>query len=167
MDVLYDSTLGGTAANFDATGLAGTYKNLKILLSARGNKNAFYTRCSLIFNNDSTAAHYAWQQGEFSQNGAPAASADTSDPSILMGYVSALNAPAGAAGNLEITVYDYASTTFNKTLTYLNFFRSQTTVTELSTGGGEWFSTAAITRVTVAPDSDSFIAGSRMTVYGF
>jgi len=170
MSLIQDSILG-SANTFDFQSIPGTYSHLKIVIQGRAT-GAVAGRFSMLrFNNDS-GANYDCEW--FTAFGTAAANlAPTNDfNATSMAHVVEMpgaSAPSNMPGQAEITIPNYAGTTFNKTAawfggtTLLNDANGQRT----QHGAGVWKSTVAITRIQILlASSDTFVAGSRMTLYG-
>lgn len=164
-----DSTLGGSAASFDFTSIAGTYNHLQLWLylrSDRGSGNTF-DNIRLRFNNDTTA-NYDWEKVQASATSV-SASEDVLVQGINLGFSTAASAPAGTFGTYVVHIPAYVQTTGQKTTSATGGLRhtgaSGGTIAMWS--WGQWLSTAAITRITVAPEfGTNWVTGSRATLYG-
>lgn len=160
-----DTTLGGSAASIDLTGLPTSYAHLLVAIVGRGDTAASNVNVSLRFNNDS-AANYSMQhiQGNTTT---PTAAESVGQTSILCGFMAAASATAGHPGSLFISLPGYSGTTFFKqALCQVGLSLALTTTNSfVSQRMGVWASTAAINRLTLLPVSGNFIAGTRMTVY--
>ncbi|MBI4034362.1 DUF2190 family protein, partial [Candidatus Saccharibacteria bacterium] len=156
MTKLYDTTLGADTASFDITNIPSGYSDIKVIASLRGTAVASYIRPQVTFNGDS-AANYAW------------AGAQTSSITDSAGYwiVPAANTDANVFSATEITVTDYLAAKYKGVKVSSGFSSKQTGVyADYTVSGGSWYNTAAINRITVAPASGNWLAGSRLEVYG-
>ena len=162
---VFDSTLGGSAANVDITGISATYAHLMISVYARGDNASANVNTLIRFNGD-TAANYDWQyaQGIAASAAAGEAFAQTG------GYVGL--SPANSAGanlfsSIEIFVPHYAGSANNKQYVAISSLKTGATTGLLGvflTGGG-WRSNAAINQITFLPSAGNFVAGTRVTVH--
>lgn len=164
--LISDSVLGADAASFDITGIVQTYIGLRFLLDARGTKAATSDSCLLRLNNDS-GANYDYQ--------VIAANATTvfgleglAQTSIFLGDIPAASATAGRSATIEAVIDNYTGTVFDKNVrAQVGLARATTTTNVFSESNyGLWRSTAAVTRITVFPASNNFLAGSRLTLWG-
>lgn len=171
-----DSTLGADAASFDLTSIPGTYKHLRILLQCRSVKAAVTEEnLSIRVNNDS-GANYDMQQTQVYDSGnynavtvVGGAVQNLAATAIdQAGTMPAASSPAGSSAQVTVDIINYAGTTFNKALS----IQCAAKLTDSANGmrlwlcAAEWRSTAAITRVTLFPAANNFLAGSRCTLYG-
>ena len=167
--LIFDSTLGAPATSIDtgAGGVPGTFSALKILLLGRTSNVVFNDTAALVFNNDTTAAHYdaVWTRN----NGGVIGSVDaTAQPNAQLGVVPGASGTANYFAATDITIPAYTQTTAFKTgvsnsgVTYDALAHATTIFVTFS-----WRSTAAITRIAfVLQTGSNLIAGSRMTIYG-
>lgn len=144
----------------------GSYKHLKVLYSCRGTEAATFSTMLLRFNADS-GNNYDSQE-IYASATTPGASEALAAAQILIGFSTAANSPANTASTGEITIFDYAGTTFYKGAT--NLFQHMRNTTSgnyyWSSRGGQWRSTSAITSITITLGSGNYVAGSLFTLYG-
>lgn len=161
---LYDNTAAGAIANWDVTtGLTG-YNHLAISLVGRSDVAATTTALQIRFNND-TGSNYDYTQASFIPT--PGGSAADAATSIVCGSLLGATAPASTPTVMNLHLPNYAATVFFKEVTGTVFSRYGATTSNLAiVFGGNWRSTAAITRVTVFPAAGNFILGSRLSIYG-
>lgn len=170
---IFDSTLGSAQANFDVTSIPGSYKHLRLVLQGRSTRAAqTEDPIKMLFNNDTGANYDEQYQQNFATStlaaeniGGSAFGGGTPKP----GTLPAASSPAGAAASVIIDVPNYAGTTFRKQ--YMSMCSGPLDDSgngqRLWFASGEWRSTAAITRITIAPVNANFDTGSRLTVYAF
>jgi len=168
MTLITDTLLLSDTANFDFTTIAATYKHLMIEFQLRSDRAAAAgDAVKMTFNNDG-GGNYDYSAAQH-DGGAIYYSRAAAAASSFVSEVSAATAAAGAAGAGRIVIPNYAGTTWQKQY-------NVDAVTVLGTSAGEirrwvtagnWRSTSAITRITIAPVVGSnFVAGSRATLYG-
>lgn len=162
-----DTTLGGSAANIDITSISATYAHLLIVAYARSDSASGVAINHLVQFNGDTAANYDWQK---LQGSAAAVSAGEvfASTSLAIGLM-----PTNPAGANLFSVHmafipHYAGTTNNKVCLSINSMKFGVTTGSMAVGlnGGFWRSSAAINRITLLPASGSFVAGTRITIYG-
>lgn len=165
---LFDSTLGGSAASFDITGIAQTANHLQLIAFLRGD-NASTAVFVLLRVNGDTTANYAYQ--EVTGNAAAAGAAEgVTQTSARIGRCSAASAPANSFSPLDVIIPHYAQAA------NLKSWRAAGGPRESTIGGaltadvaiGYWIlgSFAAITQLTIFPSTGNFVAGSRLSLYG-
>lgn len=164
---IYDTTLGGSAANIDITSIVGTYAHLRIILDARGTDTATNSALWLRFNNTTGAGYYYQQQEAYATTST--AIEGLGQGQIVLGEIPAANAPANTSSPTVIEIPNYAGTTFAKTcVAHGGGMRGTTSGLVLNWSVvGFWQVTSAISRVTLLPSAGSFAAGSRCSVYAF
>jgi len=147
--------------------IPGTYTQLKIIVTAATSAAATVDDILMRFNGDSTAGHYKWQL--LATTGTTISGASSSSAtSIDIGGFAAASSP-NLAGVAEVTIPSYAGTTFYKNFTDINNRNDNTTGTNwnIFSWGGAWFSTSAITQISLFPSAGpNFVAGSTFTIYG-
>jgi hypothetical protein len=160
---LFDSVLGATAASFDITSISGSYKHLKLVCSLRAN-NSSDQAVHITFNNDS-GTNYMYLRHYRDTSTADAWGASANDTFLYL-----CDAPGSArtAGNcvaFEMTIADYAGTTFRKGVC-CPMSTAFTNVGVQTAANGMWLSTAAINRITISLAAGNLEIGSRVTLYG-
>lgn len=162
---VFDTTLGGSAASIDITGISATYAHLMISIYARCDTAAVNTSMYLQFNGDA-AANYDWQQ--LTGNAAVASAAETfTTGGALIGTCPAGTAGANLFGSAEVFIPHYAGSTNNKQLLTVTSSKIGTTTASMQASlfGGSWRSNAAINRVTLIASPGNYVAGSRLTIH--
>lgn len=161
---LYDNILAGSSATLDATSLSGAYSHLRCYFQGRSSDPATSVQLNLTFNGDS-GANYDYLR-LIGTNAAAAGAASFAQTSIFLGYMCGAGAPSGSAGIGVFDIPNYAGTTFHKQLKGGVGVRYDTSTAETEDNFGNWRSTAAISQITLTPAAGSFIAGSRLSIYG-
>jgi hypothetical protein len=166
MAQLYDSVLGGSAANFDVSGISQAYNHLVVECTGRSDTASVLLGGSVRLNNDS-GANYDFERDAASGGLALAAESfgATSMSALLF---PGSTAPAGYSGFNRLFIPDYKSTTFHKVFHAHTIAKWGTAASnmEIDDVGCFWRSTAAINRITIFPSSGNFVAGSRLSIYG-
>lgn len=164
---IYDQTLLADAAVIDtgAGGVPATYDHLVLVVQARGTEavvlSALYFRV-----NDDSAANYDSQQ-TFGRNTSTATADAQAATGWIIGSLPGASAAAGVAAAFVAFVPNYAATTLEKSVYILGGFADEAAAGgDVRIHGGHWRNTAAISRVSIAPQAGDLLAGSRMTVYG-
>lgn len=154
MVMLFDSTLNGAQASFDATGLSGAYRDLLIEMSlfpaSGGNGDVHVT-----FNGD-TGSNYEWVTG-YTVSSIGGANTSTSDTKIKMDILDTTNRYLA-----RLNVSDYSDTGIHKYVCGTAYRLGSAAFNV----GARWKSNSAITQVTISLSSGNLQAGSRCRVYG-
>lgn len=162
---IFDTTLGGAAANIDVTSISATYAHLLLTLYSRSDAATALVAGLMRFNGDS-AANYDYQ---YVQGQAATASAAESfgASSLTIGNIAGNTAGANLFGTQEIFIPHYAGASNNKGFIALSANKIGVATTNITVNlfGGSWRSNAAINRITLLPGSGSFMAGTRLTIY--
>jgi hypothetical protein len=143
---------------------ATDYKHLQIRLIARGSGATTAIRDLFIRLNANTGNNYS----AHNLRGAGVSVSSTAGSSLNIiaqepVFVGNSNT-ANIFGAAIIDILDPFSTTKNTTVRTMTGFTAATS--RVSLGSGAFYSTAAITSVTIFPDTDSILAGSRFSLYG-
>lgn len=152
----------GGAASIDFTSIPGTYTDLQILLSSRGTNSSATEWVSLKFNASSTGYSSRWLEGNGS--GAPGSFTGPTNRGYA-GVHSAATATASTFGNFSIYIPNYASSN-NKSYSSDTVSENNATAATAELGAGLWSNSAAITSITLTPDSANFAQYSTATLYG-
>ncbi len=172
MAPIWHSEATGNVTSFDTGAVSGssipaTFRDLLVLHYLRGDAAVTNAEAILRFNGDS-GANYDYHRARWDTAGASLADA-YAQTSIAQGiHYAGSSASASRTGQGEITIPDYAKTTFHKTarLHASVFFGTAANNIYSGIASGLWRSTSAITRISIAPASGNFIAGSKVTVFG-
>jgi len=159
----------GGSSSIDFTSIPSTYKHLQIRMISR-NTGAFAGTLDnwLRFNSDS-GSNYSFHilQGDGS---AAASSAGTSQTRVRMPNQSpGASSTANTFGAAVIDILDYTSTNKNKTVRALYGANDNTTNTEyrIFLLSGLYFATpAAVTSITILPETANFAQYSSFALYG-
>lgn len=156
----------GSQASVTFSSIPATYEDLLIVVAGRADKAATYDDFRVRLNGD-TAANYD-SEGTESNNTSAVGVANLAATWFNAGWLPAASAPSGVAGSCEITLPNYARTTFHKTI----HGKSALKLSSAASGfyvrhfGGWWRSTSAITSVTLFPLASNFVDNSVVTLYG-
>lgn len=160
-ELISTTILGSAAASVTFSGLgtsAAAYKHLQI--RAVYKMDTASETALMQFNGD-TATNYRVHR--LTGNGSTVTSADFGPKGSLV----PLNATGTATGVFStsiVDIFDFASTTKNKTVRSLS--GRLDTATEINLYSGAWFSTAAITSITLPATAGNIVTGSRFSLYG-
>jgi hypothetical protein len=158
---------GSSVASVSFTSIPSTYKNLKLIISARGSAAATAVNLHLRMNNDSTA-NYDWvatSNNSASVQGTP----NATQTSIRIGAVSAASAVNSSRfGIVEATLFHYANSIMEKDLMSFEYDNDShsTGTLRLQQFGGTWRSTTTINRVDLLMDNGNIDVGSTFDLYG-
>ena len=163
---LAETIQGGATATFDFASISSSYRNLKLVLSGRGDTAAASVVAALHVNGD-TANNYEWAQIQEIGTGINN-NENNADSSFHIGYLPAASSTANFWGSIEIVVFDYARTVSYKSLQARcsgNLSSGSTNVQVFLTGG-VWKNTAAINELTLFLAAGNFITNSVATLWG-
>ena len=165
-DLLETTTLTTSASSVTFSGLDAysDYKHLQIRMVTRANNvSANWIKTGFQFNNSTTTLYSGH---ELFGNGSSVSSQNEINTTFAYGGVTPDGAnDANTYGASCVDFLDYASSSKNTTVrglagqstTYSNF---------IGLSSGLWRSTAAVTQIKVLLESESFVAGSRFSLYG-
>jgi len=144
-----------TFANIPQTG----YTDLKIVVSAMNTVGLAVT--TLKFNGSSSGYTYKALRG----SGSAAASFDQGTWGAGTYFQTGYNINGTTPNNNEIYIPNYTGST-NKSVSIDGVQEANSSTAYSFLVAGLWSNTAAITSITVAPDTDSFAANSTFSLYG-
>ena len=152
---------GGTAT-ITFSSIPATYTHLQIRIMARLSTTTSGGR--VTFNSDTAAnysRHYLYGTGATTAAGG---NANASNIDIVQATLS--SATANIFGVNVIDILDYANTNKYKTLRALTGLDINAAGGEISLWSGNWRNTAAISTITVVPQTGSFVEYSSFALYG-
>jgi hypothetical protein len=168
-DFLEEVVLTTSASSVTFSGLASYatagYKHLQIRAVVRESSAAVgYTNSELRFNGD-TGSNYSWHY--LAGKGSSVLSTDApNQPNVrLQSFAPGDGSPSGVFGAGVIDILDFASTSKNKTVRALHGALTSTN-TGIHLTSGAWYNTGAVTSINFAIGSNSFLAGTRFSLYG-
>lgn len=139
------------------------YRDLRLMGSVRTSLASTRDDCRMTFNGD-TGAHYTRNLNSV-DNAGQAYTWDATRTNVPTIWAPAGNAGAGFFGTFDTTISDYSQTDRNKAITGLANSIANVGDDYSAVLQGMWFSTAAITQITLAADGN-FVVGSRVALYG-
>jgi hypothetical protein len=156
-----ETTLATPTASIDFTSIPQTYRQLRVVLTARSSASGA-ANLSMAVNGDSTSANYNMQYVEGS---GPTAYVGN-NAWLFIGTACDAASPANWFAEFDVTIPDYRSTAAR--------YRDYTCVWHGATGATPttgvwatwWQNTAAITRLTFTLAVGNFVAGSYAALYG-
>ena len=170
--MLSDKLLAATATQFDFTGIPATYKDLQIELYIRSSKAAATSDPVYWEINGDTNGNY----DVLSKQGYHSATMFTFEvfgaipgaTNQWLAFATAAGSPAGYFAKYTIRLPNYAQAVGNKIIEARGVAPLNNTTGNLRIfdAGGVWKSPAAINRVRFFLGADSYIIGSRATLYG-
>lgn len=165
--LITDTTLAVDTASFDFNGFPGTYIALRLVADLRATKAAATATLYCRLNNDS-GSNYDYQIMNNTAATTVGASGALAGAQMQFGDIPGSTATAGRSAVAEITIDNYAGTTFDKNARCHIGLARGTSAGDVfvETSYGLWRNTAAVTRVTLLPDTGNFLAGSRCTLWG-
>jgi hypothetical protein len=153
----------GAGASLTVSSIPATYKHLMVFFAGRSDTASGGTPAYLRFNGD-TGANYD-REGAAQQNGAQYLRTTRGAAQVELDDIPGASASANRFGTGTIQIPDYAGA--QEKNCHASVLRPENNITlMISTLHGHWRSVAAITSVSLTPAAGSFIAGSRLTVYG-
>ncbi len=161
--VISDQLLAGTASTVSFTSIAASWRDLELVIVARGDTAAVSILGLVQFNTDSTSTNYKAERHTANAASSTAALV-TTDSGFGLTFPAA-STTAGYAGFARVAIPNYVGAVFNKNMIGQNTFYNSTDYV-VSLRSGHWLNTAAINRIDVAASAGNFIIGSRFTLLG-
>jgi hypothetical protein len=164
-DTVIEEQVLGSAGTFDFTGIAATFRHLRVVWTVRAT-NAGGVTVNATFNADAGANYFSsYIEGA----SGVAQSTQNATAFCVIGGATGSGDTAGRAGHGTLWLPYYAQTTFHKNFEALS---------GRSAGGGAgnqvnsvhsgtWADIAAVSRITIVPSAGAtFVTGSRAVLYG-
>lgn len=172
--LLGSQVLTSTQTSFDTNtilsgNISGSYTHLRVIALLRGTAAATTVGMTLTLNNDSGANYdYVVQYAQGNGTNAATSGIAGTEFNIGNGFAPAANATAGRAAILLFDLPFYALTTFNKQASWVVATTKGTSSADQVhlDYSGTWRNTAAVTRLALAPASDSWAIGCAFYLYG-
>lgn len=164
LGVIADTTLRA-AGTIDFQNIPQMFSHLKLVLNGRDTATGNSTGVFMRINNDSTTNIYTYAYMHNNSGTTVVAVDNTSAAQGLIGAVVGASAGAALAGQVEVDIYDYRGTTFDKRWVSQWGLTFGQAAGQWETGqvSGLYISAVAINRITL---TNSFAAGTRATLYG-
>jgi hypothetical protein len=160
-------SLASNTASVTFSSIPSTYKHLQIRYMGRSTTTGTSVGDNLYINlNADTGSNYTYHQllGSSSTASATGATAQT-----RLNFQNALPRNGVTSSVFGVGIFDlndYASTTKNKTARIFYGTDTNNTESKVYLASGLWISTSAVTSIALAPQSNSFLAGSVFSLYG-
>jgi len=149
----------GGAANIEFTSIPGTYTDLLIKTSVRGDTAATATALLATFNGSTANFTSRFLEG----NGSGANS--YTSPSNILGGTTAASATSSTFSNIEIYIPNYAGSN-NKSVSADSVTENNATAAYVDLIALLWSNSAAITSIKLSPNAGNFVQYSTATLYG-
>jgi hypothetical protein len=156
---------GSGSSSIQFTSIPSTYKHLQIRSIAGVNDATGVRDVQIQFNND-TGANYS-RHWIYSFGSSIASLSGSNQSNYGYGYASGTDTGSAVRSSTVIDILDYSNTSKSKTIRGLNGtdrVSSGNTVLVFSSGG--WYSTSAITSITIALASGNFASNTQFALYG-
>jgi len=150
----------GGASTIEFTSIPATYTDLVVKLSARNSITGdVYEDLGIYFN--SSTSNLTWRM----LYGTGAAASTTSGSTRYSAFVPTSSATASTFGSVEFYIPNYAGST-NKSYSVDSTTENNATTVLQNLSAGLWSNTAAITTVTLNPETGNFVQYSTAYLYG-
>jgi len=162
--VLSSTTSGVVFSNLGQ--YASTYKHLQIRATIRGSLSALTDTISIRFNGD-TGSSYS--QHGLAGTGTSVVSFSASPAVVTSGAIGnavAASAISNVFTGAVIDILDAFSTSKNKVFRALTGYAAATTLNLVGLVSGNYSNTASITSINIYAGNASFVAGTRISLYG-
>ena len=158
-----EQILGSPESSVTFSSIPGTFRNLRLKITASNSGSSGSEDIHVQFNGDS-GSNYDWILMYGGQGGG-----NQSSYGQTAGAISSLPDTTGAsnsAGSCDATIFDYARTQFLKNYIATTFRPNSSSNQFVMDHCGDWRSTAAITSIVLLAASGNFIVGSVFSLYG-
>ncbi len=152
-------TLTGTDSEIVFADIPATYRDLVLVMSARGTRSATVDTVGMRFNGDSGSNYPGVLMFG---SGSTAFSFAGTRTGINLDIIPAASTASGTYGSTKSQIMDYSATDKHKTA----LTRYDTSVDGTGADANRWANTAAITSLTLYCANASFASGSTFSLYG-
>lgn len=166
--LLAETTLGAPAGTVTFSSIPATFRNLRIIMHARGTTAATFVTVIAQMNADATTANYHSQGMYGSATTVTAVEKGTSTlAGVWVGEIAAASASSSIMfGGYEIFVHDYRSAQEKPVISRGDVRYGGAGSHRVYDIGGMWINTAAITSIVLSPTAGNFETNSRFSLYG-
>lgn len=152
----------GGAANIEFTSIPGTYDDLILVASLRGDNATIAVGSRITYNNN--AANYS--ERLLYGDGTSALSANrTGTYTVWGGNAVGSTATASTFSTVEIYIPNYAGST-NKSASHISMTENNATAAQIYADATLWANTAAITSIKLTADAGNYVQHSTAFLYG-
>lgn len=166
-ETLISTTVLGSAASFDVSGIVGTYNDLRLVLLCRSSVGASVDTLRLNINADVTVGHYN-RATMIESGGAMSGQQANTETALIMGAIPGSTSDASFFGGVQVWLPGYSSSTRHKIILatpVVGFTTTGNSNEQLTIGW--WNSTAVITRIQFSSGTGTtFVTGSELRIYG-
>lgn len=152
------TTSSATTVTFSS--ISASYTTLKLIWSGSASNASDVQGLFLQVNGDSTSGNYT---NAFVRNSGGGADTTTANGTVI-GAISGRSSDASGISGGEITIPDYASTSFFKTIICTNYCKYSSGIAGLQCG--RWASNSAINALVLTVVTGTFVDGFKATLYG-
>lgn len=168
-ELISTTVLGSATSSVTFSGLgtsAAAYKHLQLRITAQSTFSSGSARAGInvTFNSD-TANNYSWH-GLFGDGSTVGSQASTTTSSLVIADIPFLASSNSVFGAIVADILDFSSTSKNKTVRSLGGHSGSGATNHIDLSSGAWYSTSAVTSITLKPITYNFITGSRFSLYG-
>jgi hypothetical protein len=165
-DLLETTVLTTTAASitFSNLGNYSAYKHLQLRMVARCNEPASVAVTTFLRFNSDSGSNYAWHR-LVGTGSTVTSGSGTSANQINILNTTAVDADANSFGVSVTDILDFNNASKNTTTRNLGGYAGTPVTIRLESGF--WNNTAAVTSLSLTPAAGSYIAGTRVSLYGY
>lgn len=153
--LIHDQILASDSATYDVSNIPQTYEDLVIMVEARQNGSNAAVEWYIRPNNDTGSNYTSYVENRFGTG--------TATDKARFGCSEAGSATAGVYGPSEGVLFGYSKTNRYKEWLSQGFYPSGSFIDK---NAGVWKSNSAVTSLRFFPNANSFVAGTRIRVYG-
>jgi hypothetical protein len=157
-------TTNTASVTFSSLGSYSDYKHLQIRATIRANGTTL-TGMRLRFNGD-TGNNYAHHRLEGNGASVSSNSSGANADNIFLGFRLPGDSDSNNFSALVFDVLDFSSTTKNTTARIMSGYADVNYGFRTYFNSGMWNNTAGVTSITISQGADSFVSGTRLSLYG-
>lgn len=161
-------TLSSASGGITISSIPQTYKHLQLHIFVKSDRGDNLDGMTCYFNSTSASSIYgtAGLYTEATAASLAIAGGSYGNSNFSLAYIPGGNVTSQFSSWI-IDIYNYSSTTKNKSFTYLGGYSRSGSYGNMGVGSGAYGSTSAITSIIINPTyGGQFIAGSQFALYG-
>lgn len=165
--LLASGELASAAADIDMTSISGAYRHLRLIAALRTTESAVSSAIRIRVNGDTAAANYRGQRVGHQAGGPFVAQNVGAVATVADMLVAGGTAPTDHFAAVELLFVDYATAKLKTARGTSDYLQALTSANYIQISYmGVWNSTAALTRITIAPATGNLASGCSWRLYG-
>jgi hypothetical protein len=164
LTLLSSNVLGSATADITVTGISSAYKDLVLVIRARGDTAANGIGLRMGSGSIDTGSNYAYVRTYM--GGAGGSDTNTGDTFANLGFIAAASSTAGSFGSVEISIRNYTSTAQWRTYSGTSWYGGNDALLFNALAGAWKNAAAALDQIRIYVGTGNLDTGSALYIYG-